>query len=148
MNDQQRPIVGLELDAQPDEVAFDLRVDVAELIGGQECRVVVKRAGGGGRELKQRGRFRQADLLAGKLGGLRGDAHRVVPRGDSVLRGELAQACPELFGLIGARPDVVRGEELRIAERDVEALRTAGEQILPRRIGVVVSADFGQQVAV
>ena len=42
VDDQQGPVVGLELDAQTDKVAFDLRVNVAELVGGEERRVVVE----------------------------------------------------------------------------------------------------------
>jgi hypothetical protein len=60
----------------------------------------------------------------------------------------VAQTGPKLFRLIGVCADVVRSEELRIAQRDVEALGTTARQDLPGRLGVVVGADFCEEVAV
>ena len=107
MHDQQRPVVGLELDAQADKVAFDLRVNVAELVGGEERRVVVEATGGRGGEFEDRGRFGEADLAAGELGGLRGDVHRVVPRGDLVAAASCRRLGAKLFDLVGAGADAV-----------------------------------------
>jgi len=46
-----------QLDAESDKVAFDLRINVAELIGGEEGGIVVETASGRGREFKVRGGF-------------------------------------------------------------------------------------------
>ena len=44
-DDHQRAVLGLQFDAQPDEVAFDLGVDVVELIGRQVGGIRIQRVG-------------------------------------------------------------------------------------------------------
>src|SRR5439155_7061122 len=78
MNDLQGTLVRLQLHAEADKVAFDLRVDVAKLIGREERRVMIQAAGGGRRELEQRRRFVQANPLIGELCNLGSDCGRVT----------------------------------------------------------------------
>ena len=146
---KQGTVVGLELDAQADKVAFDLRVNVAELVGGEEGRVMVERAGGGGGEFEDRGRLGEADAGGGRVGrparrrSSRRSARRCCSGPTSCRR--LARSCSIWLAL--ARTPLVE-RNFWSASAMSRLCGAAAEQVLPGWRGVVVGADLGEQVAV
>lgn len=148
VDDQQCALVGFELDTEADKVAFDLRVDVAELIGGEERGVVIQATGGGGGEFEQRGGFADTDSGANQVSDLGSDGRGVLAGFNRVLAGKGNDFIAELFDLLAADANALVAEEVFIGQGDVHGRGTALGHGLPWRVGVVVSLDFAQEVGV
>ena len=137
-DDRQFRGVALQLDPQADEVALDLRVDLAELIGREVGRIGIEAVGRAADEFEDRRGGTDFDAALGQGGG-RGDRFiRLLPRGDDPAGDRLPQ-----FAAKGVdRRPVLLGDVLlaegRFSQGDVEVVGAALDQFLPvRRFDVV-----------
>ena len=148
VDDQQRFILRPQLDAQADEIAFNLREHLVQLAAGQEARVLVQGTGGAGGELQDRGRRANSQFLLGQLRYVAGHfagfpliAHR---RGFHPPLDPLAEH-PHRFVRTA---DLVRLPERSRSQGDVQIVQAALRQFLPGRLLDVIGLDFPQDFGV
>ena len=135
VDDGQTRLFGLELDAKPDKIAFDLREQLVHLTAGQKARVFVE----GGRRaadelqddgLRRASRSDRAASVGDRLHELAGlPAVGNWPRSHELL--DIALQCGELSTGVVAE---VLGDKQRLGHGDLHACLAAGHQALPLRL--------------
>ena len=149
LDDLQRSLGTLELDAEADEVPFDLRIDVVQLVAGQVSRILVERSGGPAGVFENRGRQRQSQHLAGQLGGRGNGFLRVLTIADIAYpqhRFDLLKAGLQ-FGR-GGPPAQVLLDEGFLAQGHLQSLVAALHEGLPVGLDDVMRLNLEQHFRV
>jgi hypothetical protein len=142
VDDQQGAAVGLQFNAQADEVAFDLRIDVAKLVGGEVGRVFIQSAGGGGDEFQQGGRLAEPGAAFDQPGRLSCKVGQVVGAANEPAVDQVIQVATNGRQLIRIEVQVVGRAERRVEQGHVDGHGAAGCQFFPGRGRYVVRVDL------
>ena len=147
-DDRQLGGVALQLDPQADEIALDLRIDLAELIGREVGRIGIEAVGRPADEFEDRRGGTDFGAALGQGGG-RGDGFvGLLPGGD----GPAGRRLPEFAAERVDRGPVLLGDvllaESRFAQGDVEVVDAALDELLPVRRFDVVRLDFHEHAVV
>ncbi len=147
-DDHQRAALGLQLDAQSDEVAVDLGIDFAELVGREIGRIGVERIGGAAEVFQDHDRGRQTQALLGQVGGHHGTVAGFHATGHAALGQRLAELAAEGLHRGRIAAGQVPLEEDRLAQGRLQVRGAPLDQVLPRRLLHVMGLDLQQHLQI
>ena len=148
VHDQQGILGRLQFDAQPDEIAFDLRIEIVQLIGREEGRVFVESAGGSAGEFKDRAGRVEADAFLSEVGRGGDEVAGFIHVVDRAVVGQAVQLAAEIVDFLRRRLQMARGDERRLGQRDFEIKRAMIDDVLPIGLDDVVRLDFIEHLGI